>query len=80
MAGMYRPSIREVTPNGRYVLAIDWRGLPAQWPVCTPAIDWGGITRGEEGALPRECHSLTFFCNSGGYLPYIFLWTSQIIG
>jgi hypothetical protein len=31
------------------------------------------ITGGEEGALPRECHSLTFFCNSGGYLPYIFL-------
>jgi hypothetical protein len=25
------------------------------------------------GALPRECHSLTFFCNSGGHLPYIFL-------
>jgi hypothetical protein len=31
------------------------------------------LTRGEEGALPRECHSLTFFCNSGGHLPYIFL-------
>jgi hypothetical protein len=31
------------------------------------------FTRGEEGALPKECHSLTFFCNSGGYLPYIFL-------
>jgi hypothetical protein len=30
-------------------------------------------TRGEEGALPRECHSLTFLCNYGGYLPYIFL-------
>jgi hypothetical protein len=43
MAGMYQPSIREVTPNGRYVPAIDWRGLPARWPVCTPAIDWGGM-------------------------------------
>jgi hypothetical protein len=32
-----------------------------------------GFTRGEEGALPREFNSLTFFCNSGGYLPYIFL-------
>ncbi|PLW22709.1 hypothetical protein PCASD_13730 [Puccinia coronata f. sp. avenae] len=32
-------------------------------------------TRGEEGALPRECHRLTFFCNSGGYLPYILLET-----
>jgi hypothetical protein len=31
------------------------------------------ITRGEGGALPRKCHSLTCFCNSGGYLPYIFL-------
>jgi hypothetical protein len=37
------------------------------------------ITRGEERALPRECHSLTSFCNSSGYLPYIFLWTSQSI-
>jgi hypothetical protein len=39
-----------------------------------------GIIRGEEGELPRECHSLIFFCNSGGHLPYIFLWTSQSIG
>ena len=31
------------------------------------------ITRGEVGALPREFHSLTSFCNSGRYLPFIFL-------
>jgi superfamily II DNA helicase RecQ len=37
------------------------------------AAGYSAITRGEEGALPKECHSLTFFCNSGGYLPYIFL-------
>jgi hypothetical protein len=39
---------------------------------CTPNFYYMR-SRGEEGALPKECHSLTFFCNSGGYLPYIFL-------
>jgi hypothetical protein len=44
MTGIYRLLIGEVSPpNDRYVPAIDWRGLPAQWPVCTPAIDWGGM-------------------------------------
>jgi hypothetical protein len=40
MANMYRPSIREVSlPDGQYVPANNQGGFPAQWPVCTPAID-----------------------------------------
>jgi hypothetical protein len=46
MTSIYQPSIGEVyPPDDRYIQAIDWRGLPAQWPVCTPAIDWGGMAR-----------------------------------
>jgi hypothetical protein len=40
MAGMYRPTIREVSlPNGWHVPANNQGGLPAHCPVCTPAID-----------------------------------------
>ena len=35
----------------------------------------GIITRGEKGTLHVKCHALTYFCNSGGYLPYILLET-----
>jgi hypothetical protein len=38
--GMYRPTIMEVSPpDSRYVPANNQGDLPAQWLVCTPAID-----------------------------------------